>query len=257
MEEWRELNTRWFEFGTFCPLLRVHGEAPNREMWELGGESSPAYLAELKFDRLRYRLFPYLYSLNVDVTQNAGTMMRPLVMDFPSDAAAREVRDEYMFGPAFLVSPVTHFAARSRPVLLPAGTDWYDFWTGARLTGGQTITADAPYDAIPIYGRAGSIIPMGPDLQYIGEKPDDPITLKIYGGASGDFSMYEDEGVNYNYQRGAFSRIDLHWNDAAGVLTIGRRSGEFAGMPRERTFIVNGAAVHYDGTPIDVHAESK
>jgi alpha-D-xyloside xylohydrolase len=255
--EWREMNARWFEFGTFCPLLRVHGEAPNREMWELGGESSPAYQAELKSDRLRYRLFPYLYSMAADVTQNAGTIMRPLVMDFPADAAAREVRDQYMFGPALLVSPVTRYGLRTRPVLLPSGTDWYDYWTGSRFKGGQTIVADAPFDAIPLFIRAGSILPLGPEEQYIGEKPSDPITLNIYPGADGDFSLYEDEGVNYNYERGAFSRIDMHWNDAAGTLTIGKRSGEFAGMLRERTFIVNKVPVHYDGTAIDVHPEIK
>jgi alpha-D-xyloside xylohydrolase len=262
--EWRELNARWFEFGAFCPLLRVHGEFPNREMWEMGGEASPAYRAELKFDRLRYSLLPYIYSVSADVTQNGGTMMRPLVMDFPDDAVARRLNDEYLFGPAFLVSPVTEFKARQRTVRLPAGAAWFDFWTGDRQEGGQTINADAPLDEMPLFVRAGSIVPFGPAVQYVGEKPADPITLDVYAGADGDFSLYEDEGTNYNYERGAFSRINMHWNDAAGVLTLGPRVGTFPGMLEQRTFNIvfhpSGQAnvtVHYDGQAVQVSRESK
>jgi alpha-D-xyloside xylohydrolase len=262
VDEWREMNARWFEFGAFCPFLRVHGEAPNREMWELGGESSPAYQAELKFDRLRYRLFPYIYSLAGDVTQRAGTMMRALVMDFPDDAAARRVTDEYMFGPAFLVCPVTTYQARSREVLLPNGCDWFDFWSGKRFTGGQTIQADAPLDAMPVFVRAGAIVPMGPEVQYIGEKSFDPIDLMVYPGADGDFSIYEDGGLNYNYEHGDFSRIELHWNDAERTLTIGARAGEFPGMLRERNFniiLVGGTPqpVQYHGEQLQVQLQAK
>jgi alpha-D-xyloside xylohydrolase len=164
-----------------------------------------------------------------------------------------------MFGPAFLVCPVTQYKARRRAVLLPAGTDWYDFWTGWRFTGGQTVNADAPYDRIPIFVRAGSIIPMGPDQQYVGEIPARLITLQTYPGADGDFSLYEDDGGTYDYERGAFSRIDLHWDDSAGVFTIGARQGEFPGMLRERTFALAAAAkaVRYDGNPIQVRMEGK
>jgi alpha-D-xyloside xylohydrolase len=237
-EDWRELNTRWFEYGTFVPQLRVHGQFPYREMWQFGGESSPAYQAQLKFDRLRYRLLPYVYSLAGAVTQEGGTIMRPLVMDFREDAKAREIGDQYLFGPALLVSPVTEYRARSRSVYLPAAAGWYDFWTGASLAGGQTIAAPAPYDAIPVHVRAGAIIPLGPELQYTDERPADPITLWVYRGADGAFTLYEDDGLTYGYEQGAFARIPLRWDDAAGTLTIGKREGSFPGMLPARTFHV-------------------
>ncbi len=251
-EDWRELNTRWFEFGTFVPLLRPHGEYPYREMWEFGGESSPAYRAQLKFDRLRYRLLPYVYSLAGAVTHANYTIMRPLVMDFPGDAQARETSDEYLFGPALLVSPVTAAGARSRPVYLPPG-EWYDFWTGAAATGGKTIAAPAPYDAIPVHVRAGAILPFGPEVQYTGEKPADPITLWVYGGADGAFTLYEDDGLTYGYERGAFTRIPLRWDDATGTLTIGPREGSYPGMLAARTFqvvlVVGSKPVRFTFTP--------
>jgi alpha-D-xyloside xylohydrolase len=237
-EEWRELGTRWFQFGTFVPLLRVHGESPNREMWQFGGESHSAYQTQLKFDRLRYRLLPYIYSLAGAVTQDNGTIMRPLVMDFRTDAKARETSDEYMFGPAFLVSPVTTYKARSRPVYLPKAAGWYDFWTGTLNPGGQTIDAPAPYDSMPLYIRAGSIIPFGPEIQYTGEKTADPITLFVYGGADGAFTLYEDEGLNYDYEKGSFTKIPIRWNDATKTLTISDREASFPGMLASRTFNV-------------------
>ena len=256
-EEWRELNARWFEFSTFCPLLRVHGELRPREMWTLGSEDSPAYQAELKFDRLRYRLFPYLYSTAWAVTKNGETFMRPLVMDFPADNQARNLTDEYMFGKAFLVAPITHYKARSRQVYLPNlspdpssvasakeealakkdGALWYDFWTGRQVKPGS-LDAPAPYDAIPLFVRAGSIIPFGPELQYIGEKPQDPITLFLYAGADGDFTLYEDDGLTYGYEKGAYSEIPIHWDDEGKTLTLGDRSGQFKGMLDNRTLNV-------------------
>jgi alpha-D-xyloside xylohydrolase len=268
VEDWRELNTRWFQFGTFTPMLRVHGEFPYREMWEFGGETSPAYQAQLKFDKLRYRLMPYIYSLAGAVTRDGGTMMRGLVMDFRTDAKAREINDEYMFGPAFLVNPVTEARARTRPVYLPGAAEWYDFWTGAALAGNQTIEAPAPYDAIPLYVRAGSIVPFGPELQYTGEKKADPITLYVYTGADGAFTLYEDDGLTYGYERGACANIPIHWNDATRTLTIGRREGAFPGMLAERTFQIVAVSktkpvgfsfapavaqtVHYRGEPTTV-----
>jgi alpha-D-xyloside xylohydrolase len=270
-EEWRELNTRWFQFGTFTPLLRVHGEYPYREMWQFGGEKSPAYEAQLKFDRLRYRMLPYIYSLAGAVTQEGGTIMRALVMDFQNDTKAREITDEYMFGSALLVNPVTTYQTRSRQVYLPPAAGWYDFWTGAAMAGGQAIEAPAPYDSIPVFARAGAIIPFGPEIQYTAEKPADPVTLYIYAGADGAFTLYEDDGLTYGYEKGAFARIPIRWNDSSQTLTIGQRAGSFPGMLGERTFqvvIVSKTkpvgfsfasavdrTVHYRGEAIDLSFE--
>jgi len=165
-------------------------------------------------------------------------MMRALVFDFRSDLKAREIADQYMFGPALLVNPVTTYRARSRSVYLPQGAGWYDFWTGAAFASGQTIEAAAPYESMPLYVKAGSIVPFGPELQYANEKPADPITLFVYAGANGAFTLYEDEGLNYNYEHGALTRIPLHWDDARRTLTIGKREGSFPGMLTERTFNV-------------------
>ena len=268
IEEWRELNARWFQFATFCPILRVHGQSPYREMWHFGGESHPSYQTQLRFDRLRYRLLPYVYSLAGEVTHQAGTMMRPLVMDFRGDANSRDTGDQYMLGPAFLVSPVTTYKARSRPVYLPPAAGWYDFWSGAALSGGQTIEAVAPYESIPVHVRAGSIVPFGPERTYTTEKPADPITVYVYEGADGAFTLYEDDGLTYGYERGAFARIPIRWSEATGTLTIGRREGSFPGMLAERTFelvLVSGKkavgftfaptpdkVVHYQGEPVSV-----
>jgi alpha-D-xyloside xylohydrolase len=271
VEEWRELNARWFEFATFVPLLRVHGEFPYREMWEFGGETSPSYLAQFKFDRLRYQLLPYIYSLAGGVTRNAGTMMRPLAMDFRADTNTLEIGDQFMFGPALLVNPVTTYKARSRSVYLPESAGWFDFWTGASLAGGQTTDAAAPYDQLPLYVRAGSILPTGPDLQYTGEKPADPITLYVYGGADGSFALYEDDGLSYSYEKGEFASIPIHWNDASQTLTIGKREGSFHGMLKERTFRVvlvsrdkpvgfsfapqADRSIHYTGAAVELRAK--
>lgn len=237
-DEWAELNTRWFQFGVFTPLTRVHGQYPFREMWHFGGEKSPAFAAQLELDRLRYRMLPYTYSLAGAVTHEAGTILRPLVMDFPGDALARTIGDQYMFGPAFLASPVTTHKARSRPVYLPQGAGWYDFWTGRYLPGGQTLEAAAPYDRLPVHVRAGSLVPFGPELQRTDEKPADPITLYVYSGADAAFSLYEDDGRSYGYEKGEFATIPMRWSEASETLTIGRRAGSFPGMLAERTFDV-------------------
>jgi len=235
--EWQELNARWFEFGTFCPFTRLHGELQPREPWAFGGDQSDAYKTIVKFDHLRYQLLPYIYSLAGMAAHDSGTMMRPLVMDFPQDITARELADEYMFGPAFLVAPVTTYQARSRQVYLPKNDGgWYDFWTGAATAGGQSIEAAAAFDALPLFIRAGSIIPFGPELQYTGEKPADPITLFVYAGADGIFSLYEDDGLTYSYEKGAFAWIPFQWDNATKTLTIGRREGKFPGMLAKRTF---------------------
>ncbi|MGB7768198.1 MAG: TIM-barrel domain-containing protein [Verrucomicrobiia bacterium] len=238
-QEWCELNARWFEFATFCPLTRLHGELKPREPWTFGGDSGPAYQTIVKFDNLRYRMLPYIYSVAGAVTLDGDTMMRPLVMDFRSDVKARDVTDEYMFGPAFLVAPVTTYEARSRSVYLPSTSGgWYDFWTGAPTAGGQTIDAAAPYDSMPLFIRAGAIIPFGPELQYTGEKPANPITLYVYAGADGNFTLYEDDGLTYNYEHGAFACIPIKWDNNSKTLTIGKREGKFHGMLTKRTFNV-------------------
>ena len=238
-QEWCELNARWFEFATFCPLTRLHGELKPREPWTFGGDSGLAYQTIVKFDQLRYRMLPYIYSVAGEVTLDAGTMMRPLVMDFPNDTTAREMTDEYMFGPAFLVAPVTTYEARSRRVYLPSTAgDWFDFWTGASLAGEATYDAPAPYDSMPLFIRAGSIIPFGPELEYTGQKPADPITLYVYAGHDGAFALYEDDGLTYRYEKGAYSRIPIRWDDHSRTLTIGKRAGKFPGMLSKRTFNV-------------------
>ena len=234
-EEWRELATRWFELAAFVPILRVHGQAPKREMWEFGGDDSPAYKAMLKFDRLRYRLLPYVYSLAAGVTRDGGTIMRPLVMDFP---ASPVVDDQFMFGPAFMVSPVTAYKARERGVLLPPTPGgWYDFWTGVAVPAG-TRQSTAPFDAIPIHVPAGSIIPFGPHLHYSDENPADPITLFVYAGRDGAFTLYEDDGVSNAYEKGAYATIPIYWRDAKRALIIGPRQGSFPGMLARRSFQV-------------------
>jgi alpha-D-xyloside xylohydrolase len=237
LDEWRELNARWIEWAAFVPLFRIHGESPKREMWFFGGETSPAYQAMLKTDRLRYRMLPYVYSLAGAAAHENSTMLRPFVMDFRQDATARASRDEYMFGPAFLVAPVTTYKARNRSVYLPKA-EWYDFWTGAATAGGRTVDAAAPYDAIPLFVRAGSIVPFGPELQYTWEKPADPMTVYVYTGADGAFTLYEDDGVSNAYERGQFTRIPFSWNEKAKALTIGTREGGFPGALSERTFHV-------------------
>jgi alpha-D-xyloside xylohydrolase len=240
-DEFRELNARWFEFSTFTPLLRVHGELRPREMWIIGNDpatgstDTPVYNAELKFDRIRYRLFPYIYSLAGAVTQHDATIMRPLVMDFSSDVQARSLTDEFLFGPSLLIAPVVHYKERSREVYLPGGTPWYNLWSGQLATGSR-ITADAPYDAIPVFVRAGSILPLGPDVQYIGEKPDAPITLHVFEGANGRFTLYEDNGLTFDYEHGAFTEIPLTWTESTHTLSIGARRGSFPEMQQHRTF---------------------
>ena len=196
----------------------------------------PAYRSQLAFDRLRYRLLPYVYSLAAGVTRGHGTLMRALVMDFRDDPAVFDVGDQFLFGPSLLVNPVTVHGARSRSVYLPRGTLWYDFWTGEALAGGRTLEAPAPYESLPVYVRAGSIVPFGPDLQYTDEKPADPITLWVYQGADADFELYEDDGVSTAYEKGAFAVIPIHWDDGARRLTLGERTGSFPGMLEERIF---------------------
>jgi alpha-D-xyloside xylohydrolase len=233
---YRELFVRWFEYGTFCPIFRLHGTRTTNqnELWSYGPEAQTILTS---FDRLRYRLMPYIYSLAWKTTSEGYTPMRPLAMDFRSDARALNVGDQFLFGPAILVSPVTEPAATSRRLYLPKAR-WYDFWTGRQLDGGSVIEAAAPLNRIPLYVRAGSIVPMGPDLEYASEKPADPIELRVYPGADASFTLYEDENDNYDYEKGVRATIPILWDDANRKLTIGARKGNFPGMLERRTFHV-------------------
>ncbi len=230
----RELFVRWFQFGTFSPILRVHGtrNPDQNELWSYGPDAQKILVS---FDRLRYRLLPYIYSLAWKTTSEGYTLMRPLVMDFRTDERAANIGDQFMFGPALLVNPVTEPAATSRSVYLPT-VRWYDFWSGAAVDGKGTVEAAAPLERIPLYVRAGSILPLGPDVEWATEKPADPLELRIYRGADGDFAFYEDQNDNYDYEKGVYATIPIHWDDAKGVLTIGDRKGEFPGMLKQRTF---------------------
>jgi alpha-D-xyloside xylohydrolase len=235
-QEWTsESIVRWFQYGTFCPIFRLHGNRYANEMWSFGEEARRVMLA---FSRLRYRLMPYIYSLAGAVTHKGYTMMRALAFDFRTDPKVREITDQFMFGPAMLICPVTTPGVCKRPVYLPGEGDWYDFWTGTRKRGGGGGAAPAPIDSIPIFVKAGSIVPFGPDLQYATEKAPDPIELRVYPGADAEFTLYEDAGDNYDYEKGQYARIPLTYSDADQSLTIGDREGEFDGMLAERTFQV-------------------
>jgi alpha-D-xyloside xylohydrolase len=230
---YQELYARWFEYGAFCPVFRTHGHRDANELWTYD-KVFPALLA---VDRLRYRLLPYVYSLAWKVTSEDYTIQRPLVMDFRQDPATREIGDQFMFGPALLVSPVLTEGATQRTLYLPAGTRWYDFWTGMHDEGGATVYVDAPIDRIPLAVRAGSILPLGPAIEYAGQATD-PIEVRVYPGANADFTLYEDGGDGYAYERGAHATISIHWNDATRTLTLGARQGSYPGMAAGHTFNV-------------------
>lgn len=263
---YRELFVRWFQYGTFCPIFRVHGtRAPNEnELWSYGPEAQEILT---KYDNLRYRLLPYIYSLAWRVTRENYTLMRPLVIDYRTDETARRIGDQFLFGPALLVNPVTDPGVDSRRLYLPPG-NWFDFWTGRSLTGGKFINAPAPLETLPLFVRAGSILPLGPILQYTSERPADPIELRVYPGADGEFTLYEDEGDSYRYEKGAYSTIRMRWDEERRSLTIGKREGGFSGMLERRTFNVvwvgegHGGGlepaktidktIQYDGKPITI-----
>jgi alpha-D-xyloside xylohydrolase len=253
LDEWREQMTRWYQFGSFCPLFRVHGQYPYREIFNTAPEGHPAYRSMLYYDRLRYRLLPYIYSLAAMVTREDYTIMRGLVMDFPRDTAVYNIADQYLFGPSLLINPVCEYESSSREVYLPAGQGWYDLYSGKYLPGGRRIVADAPYERIPVFVKEGSIIPFGPELQYSSEKPADTITLYVYTGKDAAFTLYEDENTNYNYEKGAYSRIPFTYAEASGTLTLGAREGSFSGMLSERVFNIQWISKDSEH-PLDLHA---
>jgi alpha-D-xyloside xylohydrolase len=235
--KFRELFVRWFQFGAFSPVFRVHGTRYNpdeNELWSYGPEAGKILL---EYDNLRYRLLPYIYSLAWQTSSDSYTPMRPLVMDFRTDINAQNVGDQFMYGPAFLVNPVTEQGATTRRVYFPQAK-WCDFWTGSTAESGRFADVASPIDRMPLYVRAGSIVPMGPEAEYAAQKSDASLELRVYPGADGDFILYEDEGDTYNYEKGKYSTIPIHWDDSTHTLTIGERKGSFPGMIENRTFNV-------------------
>jgi alpha-D-xyloside xylohydrolase len=262
LEAWRELMTRWYQFGAFVPIFRVHGQYPYREIFNIAPSDHPAYQSMLYYDRLRYRLMAYIYAVAGAVYHHDLTMMRGLVMDFPSDTAVTKIGDEYLFGPSLLVCPVTAPGVRTKDIYLPEGQGWYDLYTGRYFTGGQHLKADAPYGRIPVLIREGSILPFGPAIQYTGERPADTLNIFVYTGRDAVFDLYEDDGLDRKYEHGAFSNIRMDYRENTGTLTIQAREGNFAGMRKDRVFRIvwvsktqpatldfdrEDAVVHYSG----------
>jgi alpha-D-xyloside xylohydrolase len=230
----RELFTRWIQYGAFCPMFRIHGYQTETEVWRFGNQVLNTFMI---YDNLRYRLLPYIYSMAGNGNLNGGTMMKGLVMDYRNDPKVLNINDQFMFGPSLLVNPITKAGATSRDVYLPEGT-WYNFWNGEKVEGGKTISASAPIDTIPLFVKAGSIIPMGPYLQYSSEKKADTIELRVYPGANGSFTLYEDEGDSYNYEKGKYSLIPISYVDNQKKVVMGKRTGGFDGMDQQKVFKV-------------------
>jgi alpha-D-xyloside xylohydrolase len=283
--QFQELYVRWMQYGLFCPVFRSHGADAPREIWQFGKKGEPVYDAIEQMIRLRYRLIPYLYSTAWQVTSNNDSYMRPLFADFAQDKQVWNVADEFMFGRSILAAPIVNpqyteeaiikedamtgwdrktvsdgspvgvvdwAATKSATKYLPKGTTWYDFWTGKRYKGGQSVTLETQLNRVPMFVRAGSIVPMGPEMQYVGEKSWDQLELRVYPGADGQFVLYEDEGDGYNYEKGAYSTINIKWNERTRTLTIGERQGNFKGMIQQRCFTIvtpdgNQKTVEYSG----------
>lgn len=236
LKEWRELQARWNQFGCFVPLYRTHGQWPTREVWNIAPADHPAYKTIVAYDKLRYRLMPYLYSMAGMVHFKDYTMMRGLVMDFNGDDNVYDIKDQWMFGPALMACPVGEYQKYSRNVYLPKQKGWYDFYTGKHYAGGQTIVADAPFDKIPVFVPEGSILPVGPEMEWSDQKKAELIDLYVYAGKDGSYTLYEDEGTNYNYEKGKYAMIDFKYNNAQKTITIAARKGAFDGMLQKRRF---------------------
>ena len=272
--EYRELYVRWLEFGAFCPMMRSHGTDAPREIYQFGKKGDKAYDAIEKFIRLRYRLLPYIYSTSWQVTAHQSSMMRALVMDFPKDARVWDINDQYLFGQSLLIAPVTQpmyikqvvqnrdtsyvedfQTVKTKETYLPSGADWYDFWTGEKQEGGKQVSKETPLDILPIYVKAGSILPIGPEVQFAEEKKWDHLEIRVYPGADGQFVLYEDENDHYHYEKGAFSTIAFDWNNNKKTLTIQDRAGSFPGMLQNRTFHIvlvgarHGVGEHQSAKP--------
>jgi alpha-D-xyloside xylohydrolase len=262
---YRELYLRWFQFGTFLPMFRSHGTDTPREIWRFGKPGELIYDSLVKFLHLRYRLLPYLYSQSAQVTQADGTLLRLLAFDFRSDPNCYDVRDQFLLGPALMICPVTFpmvYGPNStllsgvrpvRPVYLPAGCTWYDFWTGQAHAGGQTLNASAALDSLPLFVRAGSILPLGPNIQYSGEQTDAPLELRVYAGQDGHFCLYDDEGDNYNYEQGQFATVEVEWHDRERRLELKDRQGSYPGMKATQEFTVTLIDGHQKVEVVGVH----
>ncbi len=251
LKSYHELYMRWLQFGTFTPMMRSHGTDAPREIYHFGKRGEQTFDVIEKYIQLRYKLLPYIYSTSWQVSANAGTFMRALIMEFPNDRNGFDITDQYMFGSALMVAPVlksmyvtiiegketeNYSEIRNREVYLPEGCEWYDFWTGDKLKGGQKIQKSAPIDVAPLFVKAGSILPFGPAVQYSTEKKWDKLEIRVYPGADGKFTLYEDEFDNYNYEKSMFSTIDFGWNEKENTLTIGERKGKYQGMLTTRIF---------------------
>ncbi|MGM9686801.1 MAG: TIM-barrel domain-containing protein, partial [Bacteroidaceae bacterium] len=291
--QYQELYVRWMQYGLFCPVFRSHGADAPRELWRFGKKGEPVYDAIEKQIRLRYRLIPYLYSTAWQVTSNNESYLRPLFSDFAADRKVWDIADEFMFGRSILALPILNpqytqerivredamtgwdkkevkaesgeskvdwLATKSATKYLPKGADWYDFWTGERMKGGQDVTLQTQLDRVPMFVRAGSILPLGEEMQYASEKPWDNLELRVYPGADATFTLYEDEGDNYNYERGQYSEITFRWDDSKHKLTISPRKGQFKGMLQQRRFTIvmpgqnadDGKTVDYTGQEVSV-----
>jgi alpha-D-xyloside xylohydrolase len=254
---YHERLLRWIEFSTFTPLMRIHGWLTPTEPWLYGPQVETV---ARKYLDLRSRMVPYMYSEAAQVTLHGSTLLRPLVMDFAADPQALQQRYEFMFGKELLVAPVTSAAVTTAQVYLPASEGgWYDYWTERPARGAETVNAAAPLETVPVYVRAGSILPLGPVEQYVGQKPDSPVELRVYPGRDGSFTLYDDEGTNYDYESGKSSTVVLTWKDRTHELVIGKRAGSFAGMPSESVFLVHVAGstqapreVHYRGDEVRI-----
>ena len=257
LKEWRELQTRWNQFGAFIPLFRSHGQWPLREIWNIAPDNHPAYKSFVYYDRLRYQLMPYLYSLAGWAHFKDYTLMRALVMDFNGDSEVENVGNQWMLGPALMACPVGYYKARNRSVYFPAQTGWYNLYSGEKIIdsdptaaansslftlhsslSSRRLVVDAPYEQIPVFVREGAIIPFGPAMQWSDEKPAELINLYVYAGQDGEFQLYEDEGTNYNYEKGKYATIDITYDDASSTVTFGARKGQFPGMLKQRRFNV-------------------
>ena len=285
--QFQELYVRWMQYGLFCPVFRSHGADAPREIWQFGKKGEPVYDAIEKMIRLRYRLIPYLYSTAWQVTSANDSYMRPLFADFAADKKVWNTTDEFMFGHSILAAPIVDPQYTEEKIIrtnamtgwdrqdasekgkvrsekldwtetktaskyLPKGASWYDFWTGQQYKGGQTVTLQTSLETVPMFVRAGSIVPLGPEMQYVGEKAWDNLEMRVYPGADGTFTLYEDEGDSYNYEKGVHSTITFLWNDKSRTLTIGERKGEYPGMLKSRRFTVvlpngNSQTIDYDG----------
>ncbi|HBL33968.1 MAG TPA: alpha-xylosidase [Porphyromonadaceae bacterium] len=268
LKEWRELNTRWYQFGAFVPLFRAHGQFPYREIFNIAPENHPAYQSILYYIKLRYRLMPYIYSLAGMTNLEDYTIMRALIMDFPKNERVTDISNQYMFGPALMVCPIYEYKARSREVYFPHCSGWYDLYTGKFIEGNQTKNIHSPYERMPLFVKGGSIIPYGPEIEYTDEKKSERITLYVYAGEDGSFSLYEDEGTNYEYEKSNYSIIPLTYHDSTKTLVIGERRGNgFKSLLKNRVFNIvyvnpenpkafnpemSGTEIQYEGTEISV-----